>query len=620
MRANPHPGSVDVEPRTVTIDFNELVNVKDAFTKVVVSPPSKQVPRVSSNGHRVTIQFQDTLLPNTTYTVDFGNAIEDVNEGNKLEGFTYMFSTGPELDSLRISGMVLDAATLEPQKEVMVGVHSVLADSAFTTTPFERIAKTDDRGRFIIMGLKPGPYRIFALKDMNNDNIWDNPDESIAFYDEIVVPQTETAVVTDTIYDLKSMRVDTIVDRVKTVYLPNDILLPLFNINFKQQYVVKSERPDSMRITLQMNAASPTIPFLTPLNIEAQEDWFDLERSVGNDTVTYWLRDPLLMAADTLKMRVNYTKVLRSGDIEEAADTISIVKPTPPKKKAPKKKKDDEEDEVPELNFVSLNFKSTSSLDVFAPVIIEAEHPLESLYADGIHLEQKVDTLWTTVPDFKGVSPPDSLSIRTYKIEYPWEYGASYRVRIDSLAATDIYGLKNKPLEQTINIKKQDDYSNLNMVVTGLNDTVPAFVELLNSSDSPVRKVSVEHGRAVFKDVAPGTYYARLTIDQNNNGLFDPGNYEKQIQPEIVFYYPKKITLRKNWTIDQTWNVYETPVDLQKPDAIKKNKPELGKHSKRNQQVEEEDEDDGYFDPTVNPFDPKSVQRSKNRARTTMSY
>ncbi|MCH5238486.1 MAG: Ig-like domain-containing protein, partial [Muribaculaceae bacterium] len=191
VSANPAPGSVNVKRQRINLEFDEIVNVKDAFTNVVVSPPSKQVPRVSSNGRRVTIQFNDTLLDNTTYTIDFGNSIEDNNEGNKLPSFSYSFSTGPEIDTLQISGMVLGAENLEPQQGMLVGVYSNLADSAFSTLPFERMAKTDDRGRFSIMGLAPGQYRIFALGDLDNDYHRANPEEAMAFYDVLLSPTSE---------------------------------------------------------------------------------------------------------------------------------------------------------------------------------------------------------------------------------------------------------------------------------------------------------------------------------------------------------------------------------------------------------------------------------------------
>ena len=158
VRSNPAPYSVNFSGKRVTIDFDELVNVKDAFSKVTVSPTSKETPRVSSSGRRVTVQFADSLLPNTTYSIDFGNSIEDNNEGNKIDNFNLTFSTGPEVDSLRISGVVLNAADLEPRQEMLVGIHSNLSDSAFRKLPLERITKTDDRGRFSIRGLKPGKY------------------------------------------------------------------------------------------------------------------------------------------------------------------------------------------------------------------------------------------------------------------------------------------------------------------------------------------------------------------------------------------------------------------------------------------------------------------------------
>ncbi|MCM1436915.1 MAG: Ig-like domain-containing protein [Prevotella sp.] len=619
VKSNPAPGSTNVSTGVINIDFNELVNVKDAFSNVTVSPPSVRTPRVSSNGsRRVTVTFQDTLLANTTYTIDFGNAIEDVNESNPLEGFTYTFSTGPELDSLRISGMVFDAATLEPVKQVLVGVHSILADSTFMSLPFEKVAKTDEMGRFVVRGLKPGPYRVFALQDMNNDFKWDNPEESIAFYPEIVVPQTEQVTVADTIYDLKTMQIDTVVNRMRTRFLPNDLLLSLFNINFKQQYPVTTSRPDSTKINLVFNAKSPVTPSLIPINISPSDDWYDLERSVTNDTLMFWLRDPEMIKADTLSFRLDYTKVLRNGDLEAAVDTITLVKPVVKKPKASKKKdKKEGETDIVKPELLSINVSAPSMMDIYAPVILETDQPLETFYSDAVHLEHLIDSVWSTVPDFGGVTLLDSLQIRKYAVKHPWEYGEQYRLRIDSLGVQSIYGLSNGPINQSFTIKKESDYSILNFSITGLNDSIPAFIELLSSSDSPLRRAPVMNGNCTFKDVNPGTYYARLTIDSNGNGIFDTGNYDSQTQPEIVFYYPKKINLKKNWTIDQMWSLYDTAVDKQKPDAIRKNKPSVRKRGKK-QTENTEEEDDDYFDPTVNPFDPKSVEKSKRNRSNAM--
>ena len=226
-----------MKKQKVELEFDELVNVKDAFSKVVVSPVSKSVPRVSSQGRKVIVQFTDTLVPNTTYTIDFADAIEDNNENNKLQGFTYSFSTGDVLDTLQISGMVLSADALEPQQGMLVGVYSNLADSAFSTLPFERVTKTDDRGRFSVQGLAPGEYRIFALADVDNDYKRANPEEAMAFYDVTLSPTSERVNAVDTVFNLLTGEVDTVLNRERTRFLPNDILLRSFESDYKSQFL-----------------------------------------------------------------------------------------------------------------------------------------------------------------------------------------------------------------------------------------------------------------------------------------------------------------------------------------------------------------------------------------------
>lgn len=143
VSANPRPGQLKVEGNKITITFDENIQLDDAFNKVVVSPVQTQPPAISSNARRVTVELRDTMKPNTTYSVDFGDAIKDLNEGNVLDGFAIDFATGDTIDTLRISGMVLEARTLEPAQGMLVGVHSNLDDSALTTLPLDRIARTN---------------------------------------------------------------------------------------------------------------------------------------------------------------------------------------------------------------------------------------------------------------------------------------------------------------------------------------------------------------------------------------------------------------------------------------------------------------------------------------------
>lgn len=624
VRANPAPGSVNVTRDRIDIDFNEIVNVKDAFSKVVISPPSSQVPRVSSQGNRVSVQFRDTLLPNTTYTIDFANTIEDNNEGNKLQGFTYTFSTGPVIDTLQISGMVLSSDALEPQQGMLVGVYSNLSDTAFAKLPFERVAKTDDRGRFSIKGLAPGEYRIFALSDLDNDYHRANPEEAMAFYDFTLSPSSERITVTDTIFNLHTGAVDTVVERQRTRFLPNDILLRSFESDYKPQFLQKYERVDSTRLSFIFNAPSDSLPQIDLVDIEGFKDWAVLERSAHNDTLTYWLRPKSLVAIDSLYISARYLRTDTLQQLSAVTDTLRFFtqRPKVTKKKETKKKKGETEevtDTVPPKP-VPLEMKMISSavLDIYKPIVLEFPTPLESLDTAAFHLEEMIDSVWQPVKKSWRPEPYDSVSIRKLKIEYPWDFSTEYRLRVDSLAATGIYGLQTDPIEQKFKTKNEEDYCALVMNITNFTDTLPAFAELLNSSDAVVRRVKVVNGVARFEYLEPGKYYVRIFEDHNGDGVYTTGDYSKMQQPDLAYYYPKAINLKKNWEKTETWNVFDTAIDLMKPDQIKKNKPEADKRNRKgNRNGTQEEEEEEYFDPTRNPFDPND--RGRGRGRNTRS-
>lgn len=607
-------GASGVDKQRVVLEFDELVNVKDAFSKVVISPTSATVPRVSSSGRKVYINFSDTLQPNTTYTVDFGDAIEDNNEGNKLQGFSYTFSTGEELDTLQISGMVLAAENLEPQQQMIVGVHPANApDSAFRTLPLVRIAKTDDRGRFTIRGLKPGNYMLYALADANNDYRWDNPQEDIAFSPFSVFPTAEQVQVRDTIYNLQTGAIDTVIDRMRTRFLPNDVLLNSFNTNFRQQYLVKNERLDSTRISLIFNAPQPALPAISLLTPHSVDDWFVTERNAANDTITLWITDPALLATDTLSLALGYQAHDKQLNLTDRIDTLSFItrRPRPHKEKQSRKKSKKDSIEAAQPVFLDVKFAGGTNIDVNTPVILEFGQPLKDIDTLAFHLEVMKDTLWVPVDRSPRPVPLDSLSLRRYRIDYPWQYGAKYRLTADTIAARGIYGNFTKPLTQEMNVKKIEDYFDLRFRISSLPDSIPAFVQLLNSSDDPVRQATVVNGVAFFKDVPLGTYYARLVEDFNGNGLYDTGDYDTRREPEYVFYYPKALKMTKRWDLDQPWNIIETPLDMQKPNAIKKNKPAQSKN-RRPDQNDQETEEEEPFDPNRNPFDPNYKSRKKS--------
>lgn len=615
VSSTPAPGSVNVSNGRIDIVFDENITLDDPMNKIVVSPPQKKQAQISSNGRRVRITLRDTLRDSTTYTVDLADAVRDLNEGNILDGLAIDFSTGPSIDTLMISGIVFEGRTLEPAQGMIVGVYSTpVADTALTTLPMDRITKTNALGRFTIRNLKPGSYRVFAINDLNHDFHWDRS-EDIAFLDRDISPSTMAVEVTDTFTDAAGN--DSLVTRPATRFLPDNILLTWFNENYKPLYLVKHERPDARRLTLEMSTHSDSLPQLTLLNTVRAGARLDreavLQSSPGLDSLTYWLRDTTLIGSDTLKIAARYLHTDTLDNITFTTDTLTFALRQPKKKK----KRDEETDSVPKLEFVNIGISSRQPQDLNIPLLFETSAPTASIDSAGFRIEELVDSVWMPVAA-RIPSPPDSLQPMRLLTEMTWKPKTKYRVTIDSLAVTDIYGNHNRPFVQEVSTHAIEDYAALFFNIGDLGPD-SAIVELL-SSDKPVRLEPVRNGVATFEYVTPGAYYARLFIDRNQNGRWDTGSVADTVQPEDVFYFSKKLNLKKNWDVEQQWNIYETPVDLQKPEDIKKNKPprpkweteeEREKRKKGNNDDEEEE-----FDPFMNdPFAPQSPDRLSNSNR-----
>lgn len=609
MRSNPTPNAVNVKDRKIEIFFDEIVTLKDPSTKIIVSPAQTEMPRMSALGRKVTVELVDSLLPNTTYTIDFSNSIQDNNEGNAIDNFAFAFSTGSVIDSMRMSGYVLDSRTLEPMQSVVVGLQSNLADSAFHKEKLQRVALTNDRGQFTIRNVSPGSYHIFALKDLDRDYKFGNPTEDIAFLDSIIVPSIGSREAADTVYnDLNE--IDTIMRATRPAYFPNDILLSMFNEDRKSQYLANNLRVDSTRISLTFAAASDTLPSLSIVGRnDVPDQWYTLERSQTNDTLTYWIRPPHLVSADTLMVATTYLRTDTASNLSWGTDTLKF---TFQRQKAKKKKKNEETDSLEQIRFMELHPLANGTQEVYAPLLLQTGTPIERYSREAFHLQRKLQNDTTFYPaEIKSIALRDStLSRRDLMLKVDWEPGAAYTLAVDSLAMTDIYGLQTKPLKVDFNVRKMEEYGNIVFNIPAVRDS--AIVELLDGTDKVVLHTPVKNHRAELLNLQPGKYYARLFIDRNGNGKYDTGNYDMHLQPEETVYYPGAINLKKNWDVEQTWDIYATPIDKQKPEAIKKNKPERKKWEKVNTEKTEtdEDEENGFSD-FSNPNDP-NLRNSNN--------
>ena len=611
VRSNPEPNAINANTKKIELFFDEIVTLKDPTTKIIVSPAQTEQPKMSATGKKVTVELVDSLLPNTTYSIDFSNSVQDNNEGNPLNNFAFAFSTGNAIDSMRVSGYVLEAQTLEPMQSVIVGLQSDLADSAFHKKKLQRVALTNDRGQFTIRNVAPGKYHIFALNDLDRDYMFGNPTEDMAFLDSIIVPQVGTREAADTIYN-DNNEVDTIIRGTRPDYYPNDILLSMFNENRKLQYLSKNERIDSTRIALTFAAESDTLPSISIVGRnDVPDHWYSLERSRTNDTLTYWIRPPHLVSSDTLVLATRYLRTDTANNLTWGNDTLKFTFQRPKIKK--KKKKDEEADSVPQIRLMDVRSLTSGTQEVYAPLILQSATPIDSMDLSAFHLEIKAvgDTVYSP-GTIRSIALRDStLNRRDVAIRINWDPGASYKLTVDSLAFTDIYGLHSKSISSEFNVRKIEEYGNLIFNLPDVADS--AVVELLDGSDQVKLRATVKNHRAELLNLLPQKYYARLFIDRNGNGKYDTGNYDAHLQPEETYYYPGAINLKKNWDIDQTWNIYATPIDKQKPDAIKKNKPERSKWEKteteKKSNADDEEDENGFRD-FSDPNDPNQRRNS----------
>lgn len=573
--STPAAGALNNTKTKVSLSFDEFIKLEKANEKVVISPPQVQQPEIKASGKKISVNLLDSLKPNTTYTIDFSDAIVDNNEGNPLGNFAFTFSTGSAIDTMEVSGTLLEASNLEPVKGMLVGMHSNLSDTAFTKLPFDRVARTDSRGHFTIRGVAPGKYRIFGLMDADQNFAFSQKSEALAFNDSLVIPRWEERIRQDTTW-VDSLTIDTVVERKYTYYLPDNVILRSFKEDLFSQYLVKNERLTPEKFTLYFAAKADTLPVLKGLNFD-ERDAFIIEKNLTNDTIHYWVKDSLLYKQDTLSLSLNYLYTDTLNQLVPRTDTLNLVAKTvkkavdEPKKK--KKKKGEEEPEPTKFLHVSTYIPST--MDVYDYISLSFDEPIASFDSAAIHLKQKVDTLWE---DISFTFEQDSLNLRKYNLYYEWEPTREYEFSVDSTAFHGIYGLFTDKIKQNIKVRSLEEYGAIYFNVSGCDSI--AFVELLDTQDKVVRKVPVVNGQADFYFLNPGKYCARLINDTNGNGVWDSGEYETKRQPEMVYYYPQILEPKANWEVEQTWDVKALPLDKQKPDELKKQKPDEDKKKK----------------------------------------
>lgn len=585
--ANPAEGAVNVKAKQFYVDFNEFIKIENASENVIVSPPQTEAPEIKSQGKRISIKLVDSLKANTTYTIDFSSSISDNNEGNPLGNYIYTFSTGNRIDTLEVAGYVINAENLEPVKGILVGLYDNLSDSAFCKLPMLRVARTDSRGHFIVRGVAPGRYHIFALQDQDGDYRYGQRSEMMGFSDQIIEPTFKDDIRQDTLWK-DSLRIMSI-DRVHyTHFLPDDVCLRVFNATISTRYLLKSERPDPRYLLLNYSYPDSVLPTIKGLNFDAT-DAFLIERPVaGKDSLLYWLRDTALVNQDTLRLSVTTSITDTLGVLRQQTDTLEFLSKVSyarrlkeqqkkieewQKDQEKKKKRGEPYDSIMPPEALALKFEPSQSLDPDQNIIITSPTPLEPVDTGMIHLysHQQNDSLWYKEPyDLR------RLSDMTYVLRASWRPDMEYSLETDSAAFRDIYGTVTKAQKMGLKVPGNDTYASLLITINGMSGK-HLLVNLLDKSGNVVKTDTVDNGQAEFYYLKEGDYYVSLIIDANHNGKWDTGDYDLKLQPEQVYFYPEKITCKAKWDMTVSWNPTEKPLYQQKPADITKQKADKEK-------------------------------------------
>ena len=589
--STPEDRATNVKAKKITIYFDEYIKIDNPTEKVIVSPPQLETPEIKGAGKKIVVELKDTLKENTTYTIDFSDAISDNNEGNPLGNYTFTFSTGEQIDTFEIGGYVLDASNLEPIKGIAVGLYDDLSDTAFTTKPLMRISRTDSRGHFVVKGVAPGTYRAYALQDMDGDYCFKQMGEMIAFNHETYSPSSKPDVRTDTVWR-DSLHIDALLQVPYTHFLPDDVTLLAFTHPQTDRYLLKTERVEPNKISLYFTYGDSILPEIRGLNFNS-DSAFVIEANEKRDTIHYWLRDTMLVNQDTLQMDITYHMTDTLGNLVLQTDSAAEVLAKVPyekrmkelnkeiekwqKQQERKKKNDQPYDSIYPVKPLEVKYNVPSAATPYSQVTIEMPTPLDVCDTSMVHLYSMIDSVWYQSPC---VFRQMEHSIRQYELLVDWRLETEYSFEVDSAAFIDIYGKASKPFKQGIKVKGQDEFSLLVVNVSGLDVADTTIIVQLLNSDTPVRDVRVKNGKARFDYLAPGKYYMRAFVDANGNGIWDTGDYKEDRQAEAVYYYPQEIECKEKWDVTKSWNMTEVPRFRQKPAAITKQKPDQEKKLK----------------------------------------
>jgi hypothetical protein len=540
-----------------TIDFNEFISLKNPVNEVFISPPLKTPLDSRLRGKSLVIKIDDSLAPNTTYSITFGNAIIDLTEGNVLKGFNYVFSTGDYIDSLSLQGNLRTAFDHVPQKDVFIELYINNND----TLPFDSlplrvapyyITKTDEQGNFIFHNLQNEQFKLFALADQNSDLIFNQLSEKIAFSDSLASPyfikinRQDTSHKDTSAVDLQksspfkpvntdSLRISDSIRKVDSIrqsfMLYPSYPLFLFTETDSTQRLHNSSFPMEGKVMLAFRF--PVRDFrIVPLNFDSVAPWCIEEVSKQRDSVILWITRQEI---DSLVAKVIID--------DKVLDTIQLEAP----KKELRKKllKNEVHGQLGVVNSAAgygLNQFKNKLVVTFSLPLIRWDFTMVLLISgkDTIHPE---------------IAFTDSLK-RKIVINHKWEEATNYKILVPDSVFFGIHDITHDTIRMDFKTKGENDFGNLAVTMNMEKRPGQYIVQLMNEKESIIYEehIITGSGKINFDFMPPGKYKIKAINDRNRNKQWDTGNYKLKIQPEEVIYFPKIVEIRANWDVEETWN------------------------------------------------------------------
>jgi len=509
VEAVPKNQSTHFIGKKIEITFDEFITLENANQNVLISPPLSEKPDIKLKNKTVVVKFKEPLLPNTTYTINFGAAIKDLHEGNPFKDYVYSFSTGDHIDTLGITGKVVDAETMKPIENVYVGLYAADRDNLdslpMTTAP-NYITKTDKEGLFSLNGLADKSYRVFALKDANANLYFDLPNENVAFGDNLVTPSDST---------LKplTLRMFTEVDSTQVLLEKKLIEEGLL------RFVFRHPAKDAVIMTPEM------LP-----------DTFNLvtTHSAAYDTI-WWYFTPNVK--DSLWVQVKYDTVINDSS---RFSLIFKDKKGRNKKTEPLKVKNNL------IGRGALVHGDTLTLTFSEPIV---------RYAMRDSAVFKCDTL--VFYDTLAFEPADERGMK-YRLINPVTDDMSYHIEIPDSVFFGIRNRTNEAIKLDFHVVNDDEYGNIYITIVPPKDLKQVVVQLTNESGKVIKEqVITKKDEVMFDYLMPAKYKLRAILDADGNGKWSTGNYHRHTLPETIIDYKDVLDMKAGWDIDldEVWDL-----------------------------------------------------------------